>query len=69
MYATKRKEAEIVYYFLNEENYENYFLPIDTTRIKVFDIDYDEEWVNNTLLPRLSYLADCLKHRRYPEKR
>ena len=61
MYATKYKKAYIVAYGLKNEDYRNYFLPIDKDRVKEIPIEYNEEFIVTTYLPRLVYLADCLK--------
>lgn len=60
MYGFETREAEIVSYGLTEEDYKNYFLPIDPERLKHHPIDYDERWINTVFLPRITYLADCL---------
>lgn len=60
MFATGKKLA-IVSYQMTEENYSNYFLPIDDGRINVTYIGYDEEWVGKEYLPRLIFLGICLR--------
>jgi hypothetical protein len=52
--------ADIVSYALTEDDYKNYFLPIDPERLKLHPIAYDDWWVDTTFLPRIEYLADCL---------
>lgn len=52
--------ADIVSYALTEEDYKNYFLPIDPERLKLHPIAYDEWWMETIFLPRIEYLADCL---------
>lgn len=52
--------ADIVSYALTEEDYKNYFLPIDPERLKLHPIAYDDWWVDTIFLPRIEYLADCL---------
>ena len=69
MFATGKKSSCIYAYALKEEDYENFFLPIDNNRIGQFDIEYDEQWVKNEYLPRLVYLAECLKKRKTPNMR
>lgn len=66
MFVTRKHNAKIVAYGLIEEDYDNFFLPIDETRIKEIPIPYDKEWVEQQFLPRYKYLADCLKKRKTP---
>ena len=67
MYGGK-KQAELVAYGLTEEDYDNFYLPIDKNRIKIFPIEYDKEWVYTEYLPREKYLEWCLKKRKTPNK-
>lgn len=60
MFAAK-KPLEIVSYRLTEEDYRNFYTPIDLDRIQRHPIDYDAEWVNSMYIPRLTYLAYCLR--------
>jgi hypothetical protein len=66
MFASALREAEIVSYGLIEEEYDNYFLPVDPDRRKEHPIVYDERWINEVYLPKLRYLAECLKEGRFP---
>lgn len=61
MFASGMRKAKIVAYGLKDEDYNNYFKPIDKERVYVFDIEYDEQWINNVFLPKLRILVDCLK--------
>lgn len=65
MFAAK-KPLEIVAYRLLEDDYQNWLLPIDPGRLSRHTIEYDREWVCEKYLPRLSYLADCLKKGEWP---
>lgn len=65
MFATK-KQLAVVIYLMNEENYSNYFLPIEDGRIKVHYIGYNKAWIEEEYLPRLKYLCKCLKKGRTP---
>ena len=67
MFATKKK-GKILAYALTEEDYNNFYLPIEDDRVSEHDISYDEQWVKNEYLPRLVYLAECLKKRKTPNK-
>lgn len=66
MFASGLRKAKIIVYGLVEEDYDNYFLPIDPTRRDEIVITYDEKWIKEVYLPRLTYLAECLKEGRYP---
>lgn len=59
-YFGRSREAEIVSYGLLEEDYKNYFNPVDVGRRGEHPILYDKEFIE-LYLPRLRYLADCLK--------
>lgn len=61
MYASGLRQAKIVVYGLMDKDYLNFFGDIDPNRRKLFDIPYDEHFINNIYLPRLIYLAECLK--------
>lgn len=52
--------ADIISYALTEDDYKNYFLPIDPERLKLHPIAYDDWWTETMFLPRITYLADCL---------
>lgn len=67
MFAT-RKQCRIVSYQLTDAEYENFFLPIDKDRIAVWPIDRDNEFLRCEYLPRLAYLAGCLRRRETPTK-
>ena len=66
MFASGLRKAKIVAYGLKEEDYDNYFNEIDPDRRSEFVIEYDEKWVNTVYLPKLTYLAECLKEGRFP---
>ncbi len=61
-----KKDVEIIAYRLLQDDYENYFNPIDSERITRHFIQYDREWIETVYLPRLKYLARCIKKRRMP---
>ena len=60
MFGSGFKKAKIVVYQLTEEDYDNFFRPIDPERLRVFDIPYNEKWVQETFLPKQLKLRDCL---------
>lgn len=71
MFASKRwwcrrKRCRIVAYRTTEEDYRNFFLPIDDTRLSYHPIEYDEKWIKTEYVPRLKYLAKCLAVRKWP---
>lgn len=68
MFATGKHKCNLVAYPMEEENYENFFLEVDKNKVEIFEIAYDENWINTEYLPRLVYLAECLKKRKTPNK-
>lgn len=69
MFGTGWKEPALLYsYLLDQENYKNYYLELHRKNITMFEIPYATEWVQEQYLPRLRYVAECLKRRRYPER-
>lgn len=68
MFATGKHKCKLVAYPMEEENYDNFFLDVDKDKVEIFEIAYDENWINTEYLPRLVYLAECLKKRKTPNK-
>lgn len=66
MFASGIHKAKIVVYGLTEEDYDNYFNPIDSQRRKEIYIAYDGNWINEVFLPKLVYLFVCLKRGVFP---
>lgn len=66
MFASEFKKTKIIVYGLKEEDYDNYFNPIDPERLQQHLVGYDERFINDVYLPRLEYLAKCLKEGRFP---
>jgi hypothetical protein len=66
MFASGLRKAKIIAYGLMEEDYDNYFNPIDTLRRREFVIEYDERWISEVFLPRLKILVQCLIEGRFP---
>lgn len=66
MYGSKLRKAFIVAYGLTENDYKNYLAPIDDKRLDLFPIEYNEEFIENTYLPRLKYLVHCLNNGTFP---
>ncbi len=72
MFAKQREEgclpaAEIVAYGLTEDDYRNFFNPIDSDRLKRYPVGYDEAFIRQ-YLRRLEYLAGCLRDGRWPDE-
>lgn len=72
MYAKSQVErvvpyAEIVAYGLTEEDYRNFFHPIDPARLKQYPIGYDTGFIVR-YLPRLKYLSECLRKGAWPDE-
>lgn len=68
MYATGFRKAYIVAYELDDGDYANFFHAIDKSRVQLFEIQYNDEFIQNTYLPRLRYLVDCLNDGRFPNE-
>lgn len=66
MFASGLRKAKIVVYGLKEEDYDNFFHDIDPYRRDEILITYDERWIREVYLPKLTYLAECLKEGRFP---
>lgn len=69
MYASKIYRLFIVAYGLKENDYTNYFNNVDTERIELIPIEYDEKFINNEYLPKLELLTECLKRGVFPNDR
>ena len=67
MFAFPTRELEIVSYRLTDQDYQNYFSPIDPDRLRHHEIEYDESFVMNEYLPRLLELSKCLREGRMPK--
>jgi hypothetical protein len=55
-----------VAYGLTENDYLNYLAPLDKERLKLHEIEYNEDFIEKTYLPRLKYLAHCLEEGIFP---
>ena len=60
MFGSGLRKAKIVVYQLVQEDYENFFKPINPKRLRIFDIEYDEKWVNESYMPKHLILRNCL---------
>lgn len=61
-----RKNLRIVAYNLEPDDYKNWFREIDADRLSYHKIEYDHAWVENEYLPRIRYLAHCLRKGVFP---
>jgi hypothetical protein len=66
MFASGLTSGKIVAYGLVEGDYDNFFHKIDPERLSIHTVEYDERWINDVFLPKLKYLAECLKEGRFP---
>lgn len=66
MFATGIREAYIIAYPLSESDYKNFFNPVDRDRVIREKIEYDEEFINGVVIPKLEYLAECLTNGTMP---
>lgn len=69
MYASGIHKSKILAYGLLDYDYMNYFNAIDKERISEFNVEYDEEFINDVFLPRIRYLAECLEKGEFPKNR
>lgn len=63
-----RKPCRIVAYRLEPEDYRNWFRAIDGDRISFYPMEFDQQWIEMKYLPRLRYLAWCLKRGAWPDE-
>lgn len=68
LYATGLRTAYIVAYALQEEDYKNFFLPIEAGRLSFHPILYDEAFIAKRYLPRFRILCQCLDEGRFPKE-
>lgn len=67
MFVKKKKKARIIQYMMTEDDYANpYFADVRTDKIREHLIEFDKKWIKNCYLPRLKYLAYCIKKRIFP---
>ena len=68
MYCKKRKYPSLYLYYMTDADYLNpYFPAIDKTRLVRHEIMFDKGFIDNEYLPRLRYLARCLKAKIMPK--
>lgn len=66
MYAANFRKAKIAAYGLTEKEYDNYFIPIEKSRLSFYDIEPNDDFINNTYLPHLKFLVYCLDNGIFP---
>ncbi len=69
MFATGFRKAYIVYYGMLPSEYEIEFLlspDIDINRIEIVEVKYDEKWINEKYIPRLTFLSECIDNNVLP---
>lgn len=66
MYGSGIRRAYIVSYGLEKEDYGNFYRDIDLNRITMHELIYDEEFIQETYLPRFEYLSHCLDLGTFP---
>lgn len=60
MYASNLRIAYIVAYGLTDDDYDNFYLPIDKTRLSIHQVSYNDDFISRLYYPRLSYFCDCM---------
>lgn len=68
MYASNIYKLYIVVYGLEDKDYINYFNKIDKSRLKMIQVEYDDDFIQTEYLPKLKILTKCLKEGGYPCK-
>lgn len=66
--AVTGKRLRIAAYRVTEDDYCNWFLPIDPDRLGFHQVHFDGEWITARYLPRLLYLAECLRKGAFPNE-
>lgn len=62
------KPLKIAAYKMTEDDYRNFFLPVDMERLTLVPVEYDAAWIETEYLPRLRRLTDCLKKGVFPRE-
>lgn len=66
MFAFGIRNAYIVSYGLTDYDYKNYYADIDESRLRTIKIEYDEDFINSTYIPRFNYINYCLDNDIFP---
>lgn len=67
MWKLETDKLFIVAYPLDEEYYNNYWLDIDPERLEYHKIERDDKFIEETLLPNIEELAECIRKGVFPE--
>ena len=67
MFAAE-KAMRIAAYRMEPEDYRNWFRPIDPDRLSFWPVGYEPGWIEQDYLPRLAYLAWCLRKGVWPRE-
>ena len=62
------KQCVITAYRLTDEEYKNWFIPVDKRRMSFHPVPYDQGWIDTKYLPRIMYLARCLRRGVMPDE-
>ena len=68
MYALGVRQAEIVAYALEKEDYANFYRDIDPKRISRHKLKYDKRFIAE-YEKRMLYLSECLENGKFPDER
>lgn len=68
MYGAGLRQAYIVAYGLTEADYNNYYRDIDSERLSMHPIEYNDKFINDIYLPCFKYLSICLDRGIFPRK-
>ena len=66
MFGSKIFGADIVAYGLEEADYNNFLREIDPRRLQQIPVAYNQQWIENTYLPKHRILLDCLRRGAFP---
>lgn len=58
-------ELKIVAYTVDDNDYKNFFAPIDPERLKEYKVEFDEDFCIE-YINKLNYLAECIREGRAP---
>lgn len=68
MFGLETDKLDIVAYPLGDDEYRDYFTPIDADKIQLIKVARDEVFLKDTLIPRLEILHNCLEKGIFPER-
>ena len=69
MYRKNKQRCALYEYKMEEIDYLNpYFPNLTKNRLKRHEIQYDKQFIEQEYLPRLRYLARCLRKKKFPTR-